>query len=393
MVKTKKAASRKIVFSLLFFYLAIIVYILFSFLQTTLFSMIIPNSIFSLAKYLSLGLFILSIVSAKYTKKQALITIWAILLAILIYHNSGDTSILLLIAFLLSSFNKSIDNIVRVYMILATLLLIITMTSSLLGMINNYKYIVDGSTRLAFGFLYTTDFAAHVFYLCVSFAFVVRNKLKNIYILVPILLTLVVYFFTKAKLDSFLMVLVSITMFYYKFGKHAIVVKGRWILTVTPFLLATVSILFSKIYNANNHIFFAIDRFFTNRLAIGHLALYEYPMKFFGQYISQRGSGGLSFDTGLTPHGSNLSYFFIDSSYIKMLLGFGVVFFFVYLFSISYVINETVKKNDILLALLLVIICISSLIDHHMLEIAYNPFLVVVMMIPNLKNNKVATEL
>ncbi|TBX47100.1 hypothetical protein EUZ87_05255 [Lactiplantibacillus paraplantarum] len=68
MVKTKKAASRKIVFSLLFFYLAIIVYILFSFLQTTLFSMIVPNSIFSLAKYLSLGLFILSIVSAKYTK-------------------------------------------------------------------------------------------------------------------------------------------------------------------------------------------------------------------------------------------------------------------------------------------------------------------------------------
>lgn len=150
-------------------------------------------------------------------------------------------------------------------------------------------------------------------------------------------------------------------------------------ISTVPFVMALGSILFSFIFNPNNQIFTTFDKILTNRLAMGHLALYEYPVKFFGQYISQNGSGGLSFETGLTSKGTNLAYFFIDSSYIKILLGFGVVFFLIYLYGLSRSMYVNLGKENYMLPIILTIICISSVIDQHMLEVAYNPFLICII--------------
>ncbi|RRK09165.1 hypothetical protein D1831_14320, partial [Lactiplantibacillus garii] len=85
----KQVTKRRLVYSLVFYYLATILYIVYSFLQTTLFSSVIPNGIFSVAKYICLALFVLSILCSKYTDRQLLIALWGVLLGIFIFHNSG----------------------------------------------------------------------------------------------------------------------------------------------------------------------------------------------------------------------------------------------------------------------------------------------------------------
>lgn len=384
--------KRRLVYSLVFYYLATILYIAYSFLQTTLFSATIENNVFSVAKYVCLGLFVLSILCAKYTNRQLLIVLWGTLLAIVIFHNSGDTNIIMLMLFLLASMNIHIEAVVNIYFVVALVLTLVTVGASVIGVIDNYAYVVSGSTRLAFGFIYTTDFAAHVFYLCLAFAYIVREKINIIYMLLPAVLSVVVFWFTKAKLDTILMITVTILMAFYRYGNLNFLNKKKWLLGFFPFAMMLVSIICSYFYNANSQVFSKIDTLLTNRLAMGHLALYEYPIKFFGQYISQHGSGGLSFDTGLTTHGANLAYFFIDSSYIKMLLAFGIVFFILYLFGMSRSIFLNLNQHNYLLPILLGIICVSSVIDQHLLEIAYNPFMICVMTAQMSKKGKVAVK-
>lgn len=380
MVTTQHKNTRPhVVPSTILYYLGLVFYVFYSFLQTTLFSTILPNALFSLCKYACLLFFISSIVTAKLSKQQVLVVLWGALLAVLIFHSSSDSSILILIAFLLSSMNAHLSLVVKIYFVVAGLLTVGTISAALFGIVDNYSYIVNGSIRWAFGFLYTTDFAAHVFYLCLVFAYLFRKRINIVYSFIPTILALVVFFATRAKLDTILMVLITLFMLLYKYSNLKILKSRRLMISTVPFVMALGSILFSFIFNPNNQIFTTFDKILTNRLAMGHLALYEYPVKFFGQYISQNGSGGLSFETGLTSKGTNLAYFFIDSSYIKILLGFGVVFFLIYLYGLSRSMYVNLGKENYMLPIILTIICISSVIDQHMLEVAYNPFLICII--------------
>lgn len=385
-------SHRRVVWSLFFYYPATIMYIGYSFLLTTLFSTIIPNSVFSLFKYICLCMFIMSILISRFSKRQILIVFWGVLLAILIFHSSGDSTIVLLIAFLLSSMNMRLSNVISIYFIINIILILITIIASLIGIIDNYSYVVNGSTRLAFGFLYTTDFAAHIFYLTLSFAFIIRKHINVFLSLIPACLGLIIFYFTRAKLDTILMLLITIALVCYQYTDLTYFKKLSIFMTIMPFSMALISVGLSWVYEPTNQLLARLDSILTNRLAMGHLALYEYPIKFFGQYISQNGSGGLSFDTGLTPAGSNLAYFFIDSAYIKTLLAFGIVFFLLYLFGMSRSIYLNIKKANYMLPILLGLICISSVIDQHMLEIAYNPFLISIMTAQLWEKEKVAVK-
>ncbi|MFC6260646.1 hypothetical protein [Levilactobacillus fujinensis] len=376
---TSHVRGRELNWSLGAYYLGTFIYIIYTFLQTTLFSTLVPNALFSMAKYICLALFIIRILTNKYIDKQLLIILSGLLMSILIYQSSGDTSIIVLMTFLLSSFNCKLRDVVRIYFWIALVLSVVTIASSLVGVLSNYHYLVNGSTRYALGFLYTTDFAAHIFYLCLTYVYVRGKNLRNVELLIPIVLAALVFLFTRAKLDTLLLFLVLLAAIDYRRLSNLQMKKfNRW-LYLFPVFMAFLSVVLSWLFSPTNSIFVKLDSIFTHRLAMGHLALYEYPIRWFGQYISQQGSGGLTFPTGLTPDGINLSYFFIDSSYIKMLLGFGVVFLVFYLSGMINAIRFNVEHQEYLLPLVLGIICISSIIDHHLLDIAYNPFVICVL--------------
>lgn len=374
-----KHPQRMLQWSLGIYYLGTLLYMAYTFLQTTLFSALIPNAAFSLAKYLCLAIFVVRILTNKYDDRQLMIVFGGLLLAVLIYQNSGDTSIVVLMLFLLSSLNCRSGGVVKLYFWTALALMAVTIGSALVGVLDNYQYQVNGSVRYAFGFLYSTDFAAHIFYLCLAYVYIRGRRLRKLEFAIPVVLAALVYVLTKAKLDTALLILVLLAAMDYRRLSNSQMKKFDRGLYLFPVIMATLSIGASWLFTPTNDVFVKVDDFFTHRLAMGHLALYEYPMRWFGQYVFQQGSGGLSFPTGLTTTGANLAYFFIDSSYVKVLLSFGLVFLGLYLFGLSRAIRINVDRQAYLLPLVLVIICISSIIDHHLLDIAYNPFVICIL--------------
>ena len=64
------------------------------------------------------------------------------------------------------------------------------------------------------------------------------------------------------------------------------------------------------------------------------------------------------------------NYNFLDCSYVNMWLRFGGLVFIVVLLIISYLMLK--NWNNILLIGIIVLICLHSIIEHHLFEFYYN---------------------
>lgn len=154
-------------------------------------------------------------------------------------------------------------------------------------------------------------------------------------------------------------------IFVFKRTKLYLKSKRFWMglaLVSMPVLSALIYIL-SNSYQQDNEFLATINETITGRLELGKKGLDDYGISLFGQDVPMVGFGGA---TTLEEE-----YFFIDSSYLNILLRYGIMFL-VMVFIIYGVICYRYKKDTVLM-LSVVLLAISCFIDHHMMEAAYNP--------------------
>ena len=70
-----------------------------------------------------------------------------------------------------------------------------------------------------------------------------------------------------------------------------------------------------------------------------------------------------------------LNYFFLDSSYISILLQYGLIMFVMILILWGIIGLRARKEKDWVLLWILAIIAFQSIMEQHLLDISYNPFL------------------
>ena len=101
----------------------------------------------------------------------------------------------------------------------------------------------------------------------------------------------------------------------------------------------------------------------------------EYFIKPFGQFIEEQGWGGVADPTGIDP----AKYFFIDDMYIRMLFEYGIIVFAVVLILLIVIGHKAIGAKQYVLFAAIVMIGVHSFMEHHLLEMAYNPFLLVLL--------------
>lgn len=104
---------------------------------------------------------------------------------------------------------------------------------------------------------------------------------------------------------------------------------------------------------------------FFNRLSLGKETFDRYDIQIWGQDIPMRGNGGTA--EAVTD------YFFIDSSYVNILMRLGLIVFILVMLIISIIMIRNLNHPYMLLAM--VIICVHSVMEHHMIEVYYDVFL------------------
>lgn len=294
---------------------------------------------------------------------------------ILIYLNSGYTIPFLWLLVLLGCKNISFEKILKVYLVIVGSITVLALCAALLGVIENLVYkSADRGSRIAFGSVYVTDFASHIFYMILVYCYLKAGQLKVYHYLGIIVITSLVYYFCKTRLDCVSMIVVvvvfGIDQWIKKLWYGGREVLKRWNffwkwlgIGIMPFM-ALISMVITLLYQEDNSLLFYIDKLLSGRLRFGKAGLTVYPIKFWGQTVDMIGAGGA---TKLS-----LNYFFIDNSYIHVLLRYGLIFTIILL--VVYVLCSYKYKGDIYFAFAITLVSMNCTIAHHILDIAYVPF-------------------
>lgn len=270
------------------------------------------------------------------------------------------------------AFNVGLRYIVKVFFIVKLPAVVILAGLSLVGIIENFEFIdwIRGS-RFAFGAIYATDFAASVFYLLISY-FYLRKSINTIEVVLSAVLVYVIDAYTDARISIFLMT-VSIILFYLAGTRFSRVLKGIFENRIMPYVFVigfTISVVLSNLFSYGDRTMMLLDELLSGRLSLGKLAFETNDVKLFGQQIRMQGNGWT-----LHEWDSSIGYNFIDASYLQWLFIYGAVttIIILVLFVLAY--RKAIKFDNLALSMILTLIAVSGIIDHHVLNLVNNPFI------------------
>ncbi len=314
--------------------------------------------------------------------------------SVAVFLSSGYFAPFLWILLIVAAKDVPFRKILQVYLLMNITIMGLAFIASLLGVIENLAYTNQDwdNFRYSFGCVYTTDFAAHVFFMLLASFYLYYKKLRWYHYIGTCAIAGFIYYFCFAKLDTICILL--IVLFFG--GYHVLQCQSRRECVVVPdmeknsqqafvfkrtkaylkwnnlwmrFALFSMPVLtmlmyfLSDSYQQDNEFLETINETITGRLALGKTGLDNYGISLFGQDVPMVGFGG-----SLTL---KQEYFFIDSSYINILLRYGIVFLLMLLVIYGTICYK--HKRDTALMISIVLLAISCFIDHHIMEEAYNP--------------------
>ena len=185
-----------------------------------------------------------------------------------------------------------------------------------------------------------------------------------------------VYYITDARTDFIVMeMLVVVVLLAKKFKKQfEKLINKKWakgVCVFLPIVMCLIAWSMTIAFNADNDVLTFIDRkVVSNRLWMGKRALNDYGISAFGKYVLEKGYGG----SVELPD----DYFFIDSSFISMGVKYGLFFLLVNIVMFSGKIYRFVVEKKILIIIVMSMITIQSIMEHHYIQYWYNPFTITI---------------
>ena len=141
-------------------------------------------------------------------------------------------------------------------------------------------------------------------------------------------------------------------------------IMGRFVLTVGILL----PIALTYFYNGSSKFFHTLNIFLTGRLSLGHKAWSLFGVHLFGQRI----------DWALQQSTTSVfdDYLYVDSSFVNILLHYGVILLIVIWFSYYQLIKR--EYFNTIEMLVFVVLIIHSMFDPQFFELMYNPLLLLI---------------
>ncbi len=358
----------------LVYYISFTFVYIFRFYLTTMFTGLIDPKWFKIPYYLGIaGLLLLSGVAVlecirKKTYREAAELIF-ILLAGVLCTFIGGWKIVYLMCFLIAA---SKDRDLKPVFLISVIVGSVIMVSAYLASMNGYiPYLVyNGKTEMlqhAFGMNYRTDLAAHVLFTVMCYGILRAEKLMLWEYTMLWFDTWLIWRYAQARAGSACLVLfltlMGLAIIYRR-------IRGEWIklpkITALVHILSGIAVFIAvALWPETNGIGGGPEgsESIFARLSLSREAFRMYPVNLFGHVVKERGAGGVV--------DSAEPYFFIDITYVRILIMGGIVLFILYLFLMTKASYKAAERHTIL-AIALIVTAIHSIIEHHAFEVAYN---------------------
>lgn len=272
--------------------------------------------------------------------------------------------------FIFCAHNVDFRKIVKVFVLASAVLFAIIFICGSTGVIEDVlAYRDDGTVRHAFGFHYTTWPPTHLFFLSICWAWLRQEKITYAEIALIGGFAAFSYIGCNARTSFISLSLLFFFLLWAKLRARKTenlryrMTKPLQIGCVLSYpLIALVMMLLSVFYSEQNGLLSAINRITNNRLILGHTGFSRYGILPFGQAIEMNTE---------PPK----EYFFLDCSYINILLRYGLLPFLVVMFICVYACCRECEKKRYIRLGLLAIMAIKISMEYHIMEIDHTPIL------------------
>ena len=357
------------------FFIALAIYMLAKTIElsSVFYEVSMMPSIMKILRYISYAIiFVKLLYDAKYLESEMLKIVAVILILGIISLNFGNNILFCSFLFIIAARNLNVEKLIKAAVYIQILLTICMAGLSYFGVITDWTYDLEGRNRHSLGYLYPSYISSIFFYVTLAYLFIRRKKVRFLEVVFIGFINVIIFHLTDSKTSFAMVFLAVIVLWVMKFHKKRLergfLSKLLYVYSI-PFI-AVISILACYLYNEGNRILVLINSFINNRLIMGHNALLEYGLSLFGKRISWTGYGGL----GYLSSSLQDEYNFVDCSYVKILLDYGVIFFIIMILGYMLVAKRAIEKNDRYMCMCILFMCIYSMIEPRIIEFGFNPF-------------------
>ena len=274
--------------------------------------------------------------------------------------------------------NRDIKKIIKIAIVSGTSVIALAFVLSQMGIIEDLVWQRPGigmPDRHAFGMNYCTDLVSHVMFLIFLYMFLKRGRLKLTEYVVIGVLSVINILFVDGKIALICTVFalggcIFVTLYDKKQWKIPDGLMHIWDALMVSSYIIGAAILFGWvfIYKTDPDIWY--NRYYSleNRLHTNYRLLTQIPFSWFGTNFVQMGFGGKA----EMPE----YYFWVDCSYPRVYAMNGIVAFVVFMAILTWIVIRLKKRKLYFGMFLMAVIALDCMIEHHMIEIAYNTFLV-----------------
>ncbi|MDD6074303.1 MAG: hypothetical protein PUB88_08600, partial [Clostridium sp.] len=159
----------------------------------------------------------------RYPLKQFFALLVVLLCTMLSCYFSRTINAFLMILLVLGSKDIEFEKILKVYLVIVGSVLILAFLASLVGVIENLRYLRRSNNRVrnSFGIIFPTDFAAHVFYYLTVLLYLNRDKLKSVHYILTMGVAGLLYYYCDTRLDSISILLLVVIFWIGSLMEHS----------------------------------------------------------------------------------------------------------------------------------------------------------------------------
>lgn len=361
--------------------LAFSLYFIITFFLTSTYTDYIPGHLLHVLSFLPLAMVLFKIVVLEFHHHKRWFTNMLLLaLLVICWRKSGEFILFPMGIFILGAHDVPMKRIIYLYFVIGTILLSFAFFTSLMGLTKNlifYRGAHSDVVRQSFGIIYPTDFAAHLLFLILAYCYLYFDKITWRSYIWFVIASIGVAKFCDARLGATAIIITIPVVWVGQMAQRRhwwakVVVSFYWTL---PVLAGYTSVLAAFLYRPNNKIFEKTNNLLSGRLYYGNLAFARYRLTMFGQRVVENGFGGNAGHRLANSDNSGVQYFYIDSSFLRIILLYGLIMFVLILIAMTAISWSSIQKGDFVLASILVIVTISAVVEQRLIDITYNPFL------------------
>ena len=356
------------------YYVLLALYLTGLMLPTTAFSYRMPPHFFHGVRAAFLVLMLWRLVKrGKYHRRLCLLLlILLVLLGYFVAVRRGEVVYLDLAMILIGSLDLSMRRISFLYILSAGSMMVLALICSQAGLIADYVYEREGGFRHSLGIVYPTDFYAHLFFLFLAWAIWRWQKISYAEMLAMAAMAALAYHFTEARAGLACTALFLVLIFLARLFHYRPLIRREKVLFLLLSVLFTIMaagmILLSAFYSPENSTLARLNDLLSDRLSLGHQALTEYPILPFGTDVVENGAGSGAVSKGMLGE----KYFFMDSSYLRCFMKNGYVLYALLLIFGILLIRRLIREDKRYGLIFFFTAALVCMIEHHMLELAYN---------------------